>query len=146
VNNNYPYDNMPSQNNYIEEQQQNRTHDFQNERQFPWTPGGPSHTGPFPGFPSGPNQPANPGQSAQPPSEPPPNFTPQQAQIQPFAVDSGAIRGCLFRFTYIWLRREAFWFFPTFVGRRSISGFRWVGFRWVYFGIDLRRIDSFQCF
>lgn len=146
MNNNYPYDNMPSQNNYIEEQQQNRTHDFQNERQFPWTLGGPSHTGPFPGFPSGPNQPANPGQSAQPPSAPPPNFTPQQAQIQPFAVDSGAIRGCLFRFTYIWLRREAFWFFPTFVGRRSISGFRWVGFRWVYFGIDLRRIDSFQCF
>src|SRR5690625_7038456 len=82
--------------------QPNMAHDFQNERQFPWTPGGPSHGGPFPGFPSGPsgggnfpgspggpNQPANPGQSAQPPSSPPPNFTPQQAQIQPFAVDAG---------------------------------------------------------
>ena len=151
MNYNHPYGNMPTQ--------PNMAHDFQNERQFPWTPGGPSHGGPFPGFPSGPsgggnfpgspggpNQPANPGQSAQPPSSPPPNFTPQQAQIQPFAVDAGAIRGCLFRFTYIWLRREAFWFFPVFVGRHSISGFRWIGLRWVYFGIDLRRIQSFQCF
>lgn len=78
------------------------------------------------------------------PTEPPPSFTPKQAP-QPFAIDQGSIQGCLFRFTYIWLRRDAFWFFPVHVGRRSISGFRWIGFRWSYFGIDLRHIQSFQC-
>ncbi|WP_211315921.1 hypothetical protein [Oceanobacillus chungangensis] len=112
---------------------------------FPGQPGGP---GGFPGQPAGPGgfpgQPGG-GQSGAP-TTPPPNFTPQQSQFQTFAVDPGAIRGCLFRFTYIWLRRDAFWFFPTFVGRTSVAGFRWNGFRWVYFGIDLDRIESFQCF
>src|SRR5699024_9840269 len=84
------------------------------------------------------------GQQMSPPG-PPPSFTPSQG-VQTFAVDSGAIQGCLFRFTYVWLRRDAFWFFPTFVGRRSVSGFRWNGRRWSYYGIDLRHIQSFQCF
>lgn len=97
-----------------------------------WTPGGPG---------GGPGQ-----QPSGPPTSPPPNFTPQQAQFQTFAVDPGAIQGCLFRFTYIWLRREQFWFFPTFVGRNSVAGFRWRRNRWVYFGIDLNQIQSFQCF
>ncbi|GGN55730.1 hypothetical protein [Oceanobacillus indicireducens] len=107
-----------------------------------WPPGGPG-VGPG-GGPGG-----FPGQGQQqvgPPSAPPPNFTPQQSQFQTFAVDPGGIRGCLFRFTYIWLRRDQFWFYPTFVGRNSIAGFRWRGNRWVYFGIDLDRIQSFQCF
>jgi len=125
------------------------------ERQFfPFPPGG----GSFPGFGPG-GQPGFPGPGPFPgsgpgagggqgaaPSGPPPSFTPQQQQFQTFAVDPGAISGCLFRFTYVWLRRESFWFFPTFVGRRSVSGFRWTGSRWVFFGIDLNRIQSFQCF
>lgn len=84
------------------------------------------------------------GQQISPPG-PPPSFTPSQG-VQTFAVDAGAIQGCLFRFTYVWLRRDAFWFFPTFIGRRSVSGFRWNGRRWAYYGIDLRHIQSFQCF
>lgn len=131
------------------------------DRQFP---GGlfPGSGGQFPGFPGGqppgvgfPGQPGNqfPGQmppggnqSAGPPNSPPPSFTPAEQQIQPFAVDPGAIRGCLFRFTYVWLNRDQFWYFPTFVGRNSIAGFRWRRNRWVYFGIDLNRIQSFQCY
>lgn len=88
------------------------------------------------------------GQQQQGPSSPPPNFIPEYS-VQPFAVDPGAIRRCLFRFTYVWLsRRESFWFFPTFVGRNSVAGFRWNERRrrWQYFGIDLDRIDSFTCF
>lgn len=81
-----------------------------------------------------------------PPQTPPPTFIPEQQQLQTFAMDPGAIRGCLFRFTYIWLPRDGFWFFPVFIGRRSISGYRWVGFRWVYAGIDLNHIQSFQCY
>ena len=121
---------------------------------------GPGFPGSGPGFPGGgfpggpgqfPGQPSTPGQGGQgeqagPPTAPPPNFTPQQSQTQVFAVDPGGIRGCLFRFTYVWLRRDAFWYYPTFVGRRSIAGYRWNGWRWVYFGISLDQIQSFQCF
>lgn len=81
------------------------------------------------------------------PTSAPPSFVPQRQSVGVFAVDPGAIRGCLFRFTYVWLNNgNAFWFYPTFVGRRSTSGFRWNGFRWTYYGTDLERISSFQCF
>lgn len=87
------------------------------------------------------------------PTSPPPTFTPNksgfQAQGGPSvkAVDPGAIKPCTFRFIYIWPNRgPGFWAYLTYVGRRSAAGFRWNGRRWMYFGIDLRRIDSFQCF
>ena len=118
--------------------------------QFPGFPGGQPQGGGFPGQPGNqfPGQMPSPGggQSSGPPNSPPPSFTPTEQQIQTFAVDPGAIRGCLFRFTYIWLNRDSFWFFPTFVGRNSVAGFRWNRNRWVYFGIDLNRIQSFQCY
>ncbi|MFD1037805.1 hypothetical protein ACFQ3N_05200 [Virgibacillus byunsanensis] len=121
--------------------------------QFPGGPGGPfpGQGGQFPGGPGGPfpgqgGQFPGGGPSAVAPTSPPPDFEPTQSQFQTFAVDPGAIRGCLYRFTYIWLRRDSFWFFPVFVGRRSISGFRWYRNRWVYYGVDLDRVQSFQCF
>jgi len=98
----------------------------------------PGHGGPAPTFPGG--------QSASAPQTPPPNFTPTQSQFQTKAIDPGAIHGCLYRFTYIWLRRDAFWFFPVFIGRNSMAGFRWSRNRWVYFGIDLNKVQSFQCY
>ncbi|WP_083465288.1 hypothetical protein [Thalassobacillus sp. C254] len=116
------------------------------ERQFipPFGPPGPP--GP-PRPPFGP--PGPPGQAGTPgaPTSPPPAFTPSPpAEIGAFAVDPGAIRRCLFRYTYVWLtNRQQFWFYPVFVGRTSVAGYRWTGFFWVYFGIDLRRISSFQC-
>ncbi|MFD1387711.1 hypothetical protein ACFQ4Z_12970 [Oceanobacillus oncorhynchi subsp. oncorhynchi] len=86
------------------------------------------------------------GMNSQPPMGPPPNFVPQKQQVQTFAVDPGGIRHCMFRFTYIWPNHgRGFWAFPTFLGRNSIAGFRWNGFRWVYFGMDLNSIESFQC-
>ena len=109
------------------------------------SPGGGQPGFPFPGgggqFPGGTQQPP-----VGAPTTPPPSFTPTQQQFQTYAVDPGAIQGCLYRFTYVWLYRESFWFFPVFVGRRSISGFRWSGYRWVYYGVDLDRIQSFQCY
>ncbi|WP_233880106.1 hypothetical protein [Virgibacillus halodenitrificans] len=118
---------------------------------FPGQPGGS-----FPGYPGGgfPGQPGgfpgggSPGQqpSEGPPSSPPPSFQPTQPQVQLYAVDPGGIRGCLYRYTYIWLRRDSFWFYPTYVGRRSIAGYRWQGYRWVYYGIDLDKIESYQCY
>src|SRR5699024_9600843 len=98
------------------------------------------------GFPGGQQQ-------VSAPSSPPPSFTPQQLQTQQaqgdfgvFAVDPGAIQRCLFQFTYIWLRWDSFWFFPIFVGRQSIAGFRWQRNRWVYYGVDLDNVQSFQCY
>jgi hypothetical protein len=93
-----------------------------------------------PGFP-----PSGGGGQSSPPSSPPPTFTPQESPSL-FAVDPGAIRGCLFRFTFVWLNNgNSFWFYPTFVGRNSVAGYRWRRFRWEYFGIDLNRIRSFRC-
>jgi hypothetical protein len=120
-------------------------------------PNFPGQGGPGFGFPGQGGQGGFPGQgggrsSTSAPTGPPPSFVPQQpagarggAQI--YAVDPGAIRGCLFRFTYVWLRNgRSFWLFPTFVGRESVAGFRWNGRRWNYYGTDLDRITSFQCF
>lgn len=93
---------------------------------------------------------AQPGQGFGPPSGPPPTVTPtkpssQQAGI--FAVDPGAIRPCTFRFVFLWLTTgERFWAWLTFVGRRSAAGWRWTGFRWIYFGVDLDNIESFVCY
>lgn len=97
---------------------------------------------PFPSVPQGPQ--------GRPPSTPP-GFIPNQTQAHHFGVaplvDAGAIRFCRFRLSYIWPRRDrGFWAWITFVGPRSIAGFRWERNRWIYFGMDLRNIDSFQCF
>jgi hypothetical protein len=78
----------------------------------------------------------------------PPDYIPTAPQIQDISrlVESGAINRCLFTNTYVWLtNRSQFWFYPTFVGRRSIAGFRWMHGRWVYMGFDLNMIESFFC-
>ena len=111
-----------------------------------------------PGFPPGGQQGGPPTASSNtPPSGPPPNFIPSEAQattlsagpggdVSTFAIDAGAIFPCRFRFTYIWLNNgRSFWSYIVFVGRNSIAGWRYTGRRWVYFGIDLRRIRSFYC-
>lgn len=102
--------------------------------------------------PSGPQFPppgSGQGPSDGPPSGPPPSVTPKLTQqgVGALAVDPGAIRRCRNRFVYMRLRnRREFWAWLSFVGRRSVAGWRWNGFRWVYFGVDLRQIVSFECF
>lgn len=100
-------------------------------------PGGGPGGGPGSGPPSGP-----------PPSTPPPQTASFGAPGGPtaLAVDPGAFFGCLYRFTWVRLNNgEQFWFYPTFIGRRSVAGYRWFFFTWMYFGIDSNRIRSFQC-
>ncbi|CAM3909926.1 transporter [Cohnella lubricantis] len=118
-------------------------------------PGGPQ-TPPFtpPFGPPGGQQPPSfappfgPQGGLQPPAAPPPlNVPPRPLTAATFAIDPGAISGCLFRNTYIWPRRgPGFWFFPVFVGRTSVAGFRWNGRFWMFSGFDLRSIESFTCF
>lgn len=112
---------------------------------YPWSPPGQG----YPSFPppiggDGPSQ----GPSQGPPQGPPPSYTPAKPQFTTYAVDPGGIRRCLYRYTYIWLQNgRSFWFYPVFVGRESIAGYRWRRnqYRWVYTGIDLDRIDYFEC-
>lgn len=104
------------------------------------------------------------------PPSPPPNFVPEKgkgkkvnskgynetSEIQQGglkgmgpsvkAVDPGAVFPCLYRFTYIWPENgRGFWAFITYVGRRSVAGWRFMRGRWRYFGMDLRNIDEFYC-
>lgn len=85
-----------------------------------------------------------------PPKTPPPNFTPQLSDVPEaslMAVDSGAIAPCTFRFSYIWLKNgQSFWAYLVYVGKTSVSGWRYRGGNWVYFGIDLKEIKSFTCY
>jgi hypothetical protein len=83
-----------------------------------------------------------------PPSSPPPSFTPQVQEGPSLqAVDPGAFYGCLNKYTYVTLtNRRSFWFYPTYIGRTSVAGWRWYGSYWGYYGMDTRRIRSFQCF
>lgn len=109
-------------------------------------PGQPSF-----GPPPGPPPPPGGGVSGGSPPGPPPPFTPSVATAQQtvgtFAVDPGAIRPCVFRYVYIWLENgRQFWAWPIFVGRNSLAGWRWNGFTWVYFGIDLSTILAFVCY
>lgn len=107
---------------------------------------------PFP--PQGPPQGPPFGQSQGGPTSPPPNFTPSKTTTSVQGqgatvkfVDPGTIRPCVYQFVYIWpTRGRGFWAWLVYVGRRSVSGFRWNGRRWIYFGMDLRSIESFQCF
>jgi len=93
------------------------------------------------------------------PKSPPPNYIPNKNDggVQSFnqgnygagtkAVSQNSIRFCLYKYTYIWeVNGRSYWAFLLNIDRVSASGFRWLGRRWVYFGVDLRKIDSFVCY
>ncbi len=87
-------------------------------------------------------------QQGGPPSGSPPSFVPERNDdISIRAVDPGSIRPCLYRYAYIWLENgRQFWAWLVFVGPRSVAGWRWTGYNWVYFGTDLENISSFLCY
>lgn len=63
------------------------------------------------------------------------------------AVDPGAIFPCINRYAYIWPNRgRGYWMYITYVGPRSIAGWVYDGRRWMYYGVDLRRIRKFYCY
>ncbi|UOQ92716.1 hypothetical protein MUO14_20205 [Halobacillus shinanisalinarum] len=130
------------------------------QRQFglPWGPGqsgpGQGGQGGFPGV--GPPQGPPPQGSPQgfPPGPPPGGGQDPSPDFQGFggpsiqAVDPGAMFGCLYNFTRVRLNNgRRFWFYPVFIGRTSVAGYRWRPNRysWEYFGIDTDRISSFRC-
>ncbi|WP_438444766.1 hypothetical protein [Gorillibacterium sp. sgz5001074] len=119
---------------------------------FPGIPGpgpmpGPGPVGPGP---IGPGVPGPGGVHGQAPTGAPPSFVPPKPGGTGFsvqAVNPGAISACRFRYVYIWQSNgDSYWAYLTFVGRNSVAGYRWIGFTWVYFGLDLRFIDQFYCY
>ena len=84
-----------------------------------------------------------------PPKNPPPNYTPKLSDVAaPNLTDIkfGVIVPCLFRFTYLWLKSGgSFWLYIVYVGRNSISGWRYKGGQWVYFSLYLKEIKNFIC-
>lgn len=103
-------------------------------------PGGGPGGGPGPG--GGGNSPM--------PMGPPPAFSPQMPMLQSqsqYQSGSSGIRRCIYRNTFIWQRNgNSFWFFPTFVTRNDILGFRWGRFGWVPSTVNRNSILTFQCF
>ncbi|MEK4714766.1 MULTISPECIES: collagen-like protein [Sporosarcina] len=79
------------------------------------------------------------------PTNPPPSSIPKQ-QTGPLSIDPGALRGCLYRDTYLSLvNRTSFWFHPTYIDYITTTGFKWDGYAWLPWRIDLDKIISFQC-
>ncbi len=106
--------------------------------------GGPGRPGP------GGQGPGRPGPGGQGPGRPGP-WGPGPGRPGPGGDElqrlQRGMRGCLFRFTYIWLvNGDEFWFYPTSVGRDFVQGFRWRRNRWEFDRISLRRIFFFRCF
>lgn len=130
-------------------------------RQFipPFPPGGMP---PFGGYPYPPynNYPGGMYPPQGMPSTPPPNYIPSKddKEVQSLSSNyntsdkkskskySNSIKFCLYKYTYIWeTNGRSYWAYLLNVSRYSISGFRWLGRIWVYFGISLKKIDSFYC-
>ena len=81
-----------------------------------------------------------------PPQGMPPKGVPAKPMGATKAIAPGSIRPCTFRYVYLWLDNgSSFWAYLINVGRRSVSGWRWNGRRWQFFGVDTRRIDFFVC-
>lgn len=63
------------------------------------------------------------------------------------SVSPNSISFCLYKFTYIWeTSGRSYWAYLLNVDKQSASGFRWLGRTWVYFGVDLKKVDSFVCY
>jgi len=79
------------------------------------------------------------------PHMPPPRHIPRHTPGLR-AIDPRGIARCMNNNTYVWLiGGQNFWFFPTFIGRGSVGGYRFVRGSWVYMGFDLNLIESFFC-
>jgi len=75
-----------------------------------------------------------------PPTSPPPSQVPRQA-YSTYIID------CMYQYTYVWpAQGSPFWFYPTRVEYGEVSGYRWNGFDWVFYGLDPRYIARVECY
>ena len=76
------------------------------------------------------------------PRKSPPNYIPvHSSKFKNVGYD--LLSSNIFSNVFLWLNNgQSFWFFPTFVGRRIISGFRWHVDRWFFISLSINSIDS----
>lgn len=73
------------------------------------------------------------------PQSPPPMFVPVKPSTS-YIID------CQYQYTYVWLwTGDNFWFYPTRVEYGEISGYRWNGAYWMFYGFDSNLIDAVSC-
>ncbi|MFF2794486.1 transporter [Lysinibacillus xylanilyticus] len=74
------------------------------------------------------------------PQSPPPNFKPTKPSVS-YVID------CVYQNTYVWLRNgREFWFYPTRIEMGEVSGYRWNGAYWAFYGFDEGLIDAVACY
>ncbi|MED1952467.1 transporter [Brevibacillus nitrificans] len=105
---------------------------------------------PPPPPPPGGGYPQPPGGFPPPPPGPPPGRTPSSPGARGYGgtrrIDAGSFYPCLYRYSYVWLKNgNSFWFYPVYISRSSVSGYRWRRDRWDYYGTELDRIAYFTC-
>lgn len=72
-------------------------------------------------------------------------YPPLPPSIPPKPVNSYII-DCMYKHTYVWLKNGAqFWFYPTSVQYGAVTGYRWTGAFWTFYGFDSRLIDEVSC-
>ncbi len=73
------------------------------------------------------------------PLSPPPKNKPKKPRTS-YIID------CMHQYTYVWLKRgNSFWFYPTRIEQGEVSGYRWDGRKWVFYGLDEKSIDQVAC-
>lgn len=62
-------------------------------------------------------------------------------------INQKSLKFCLYKYTYIWQKDgRSYWAFIIKADETAISGYRWINYRWSYFGVDLRTIEAFECY
>jgi hypothetical protein len=75
-----------------------------------------------------------------PPKSPPPSTIPPKPQNS-YIID------CIHQYTYVWPKVGApFWFYPISVEQIGVTGYRWSGRYWAFYGFDPRLIDEVACY
>ncbi|MGL5068756.1 MAG: hypothetical protein ACRC6T_13245 [Sarcina sp.] len=70
------------------------------------------------------------------------------ADYPTYAVSPEALSVCLNKLTYIWQNNnKEYWAYIFYIDHVSYVGWRWNQYinDWVYFGIDISKIESFTC-
>ena len=83
------------------------------------------------------------------PKNPPPTYTPKLSDVAHpnlTEVKLREIAPCILKSTYLWLKNGAsFWAHIGYVGRHSISGWKYTGGQWSHFHLRLNEIKNFIC-
>lgn len=75
-----------------------------------------------------------------PPNSPPPKTKPKKPKVS-YIID------CMHQYTYVWPKHgKPFWFYPTRIEQGEVSGYRWDGKKWVFYGFGEKSISQVACY